>query len=179
MARLKTEFIVVHCTATPEGRYHDVASITAMHLAGGFRTIGYHYLIGLKGEIWTGRGPDNTIGAHVVGYNNSTLGIAYVGGVERDGKTPKDTRTPEQRAALAKIVRRMVTKYPKALVLGHRDLSPDLDHDGVVEPHEWIKACPCFSARAWARETGLPAAPGEPGLKLTVISDRKAFPTGA
>ena len=51
-----------------------------------------------------------------------------------------------------------MAKYPKATVLGHRDLSPDRDGDGIVEPHEWRKACPCFDARAWARSLDLRAA---------------------
>jgi hypothetical protein len=63
MSRIRTDHIVLHYTATPEGQYHDVASITRMHKARDFSTIGYHYLIGLKGEIWPGRTPDNSVGA--------------------------------------------------------------------------------------------------------------------
>jgi N-acetylmuramoyl-L-alanine amidase len=178
MSRTKTDFIVIHCTATPEGRQFTVPEITAMHKARGFSTIGYHYLIGVNGETWPGRSPDNSIGAGVAGHNYNTLHVSYVGGVDARGN-PKDTRTAAQKAAMKKLVAELQAKYPHALVLGHRDLSPDKDHDGVVEPSEWVKACPCFSARTWARENGLKAAPGEPEVKVAVASDDVAYPAEA
>ena len=175
--RKRTDYIVIHTTATPEGKPFTVADITRMHKARGFQTIGYHYLIGLNGEIWPGRVPDNSVGAHVAGYNSTTLGVSYVGGVDKNNK-PKDTRTDGQRAAMLTLIRKLLIKYPKAMILGHRDLSPDKNHDGVVTPNEWIKQCPCFSARTWARENGLPAALGEPGIKVAVTADVRAFPAG-
>ncbi len=175
MPRIRTDYLVVHCTATPEGQPHTVKSITAMHKARGFSTIGYHYLIGLNGETWQGRTPDTSIGAHVKGFNATTLGVAYVGGVDKAGK-PKDTRTDAQKLAMKVLLKQLQIKYPNAKILGHRDLSPDLDHDGVVEPHEWVKACPCFSARRWASENGLRAAPGEPSVKLQVVADAMGYP---
>lgn len=153
--RTRTDAIVIHCTATPEGKAHTVASITEMHKARGFSTIGYHYLIGLNGEEWVGRSPDNSVGAHVAGFNATTLGVSYVGGLDKDGK-PKDTRTPAQTATLITLLRHLVLKYPNAVILGHRDLSPDKDGDGQVEPNEWIKVCPCFDAGPWAKSIGLP-----------------------
>lgn len=174
MPRLRTDYITIHCTATIEGKQFTVPDITAMHRARGFATIGYHYLIGLGGETWAGRKPDDSIGAHVAGYNATTLGIAYVGGLDK-ARRPKDTRTPEQADAMLTLVRRLLKKYPRATVLGHRDLSPDLNHDGVVTPDEWIKMCPCFSARTWARENGLPAAPGDPGVIVRVASEPLPF----
>jgi N-acetylmuramoyl-L-alanine amidase len=154
MLRKRTDALVCHCTATPEGKYHDVASITAMHKARGFSTIGYHYLIGLNGEIWEGRAPDNSVGAHVAGFNATTLGVSYVGGLDQSGK-PEDTRTPAQVTAMVDLLGRLSVKYPKAVILGHRDLSPDKDGDGLVEPNEWIKVCPCFDAGPWAKTIGL------------------------
>jgi N-acetyl-anhydromuramyl-L-alanine amidase AmpD len=73
--------------------------------------------------------------------------VVYVGGLDKDGK-PKDTRTPEQKLALGKVVKELRQRYPKAEILGHRDLSPDKDHDGVVEPSEWMKACPSFDVKS-------------------------------
>src|SRR4051794_21392763 len=118
MPRIRTDYIVLHCTATPEGQHHDVASITRMHKARGFVTIGYHYLIGLEGAIWPGRAPDNAIGAHVKGYNSMTLGVAYVGGLARGTLKPKDTRTAAQIAAMLKLCRGLLVEYPKARILG-------------------------------------------------------------
>lgn len=155
MPRKSTDAIVIHCTATPEGKPENVASITAMHKARGFTTIGYHYLIGLNGEEWVGRAPENSVGAHVSGFNESTIGVSYVGGVTAANKA-KDTRTEAQKKTMADLIGRLSAKYPKAVVLGHRDLSPDTDGDGVVEPQEWLKQCPCFDAGQWAKKVGLP-----------------------
>jgi N-acetylmuramoyl-L-alanine amidase len=153
--RTRTDALIIHTTATPFGRHETVASITALHKARGFSTIGYHFLIGLNGEAWVGRAPDNSVGAHVKGFNETTLGVSYVGGLDKDGK-PKDTRTPEQTQAMAELLFDLVDRYPGAVILGHRDLSPDLDGDGEIEPREYIKMCPCFSAGPWAKSIGLP-----------------------
>jgi N-acetylmuramoyl-L-alanine amidase len=134
--------LVIHCTATPEGKEFTRKQINDMHVARGFSGIGYHKIIHLDGKIEQGR-PQNAIGAHVAGHNIGTLGYSYIGGVDKNGKA-KDTRTPEQKAALERLVKEAVKDHGIRAVLGHRDLSPDLDHDGIVEKHEWIKMCPCF-----------------------------------
>lgn len=139
--------IVLHCTATREGQPIDAATIRKWHLAQGWKDIGYHFVIGLDGRIERGR-PEDQIGSHVAGFNTGSIGVVYVGGLDAQGK-PKDTRTPAQLAAMARLVGALVKAYPQAQVMGHRDLSPDKDGDGVVEPHEWLKSCPCFDARAW------------------------------
>lgn len=146
--------IVLHCTATPEGKEVTVAAIRAGHLARGFKDIGYHYVIGLDGTIHKGR-DESLIGAHVSGHNAHSIGISYVGGVEKDGKTPKDTRTAAQKTAMARLVKELLAKYPGAKVKGHRDYSPDLNGDGTVEPWEWIKACPCFEVKTWLPTVGI------------------------
>ena len=64
----------------------------------------------------------------------------------KGGKDGKDSRTPEQKETLKNLVKEYKKKYPKATVLGHRDLSPDLNKDGKITPNEWVKICPCFSA---------------------------------
>lgn len=121
--------IIIHCTATPEGRTVSVADVTAWHKQRGFSTIGYHYLIGLKGEVWVGR-PEYQIGAHCEGHNATSIGVCYVGGLATDGKTAKDTRTAAQRASLDTLIKQLKTKYPKATVHGHNEFS--------------AKACPSF-----------------------------------
>lgn len=137
--------IVVHCSATPEGRDVTAADINKMHIARGFKKIGYHYVVRLDGTVEKGRN-ENEIGAHVKGYNANSIGVCYVGGVASDSKTPKDTRTPAQKSALKKLLHTLKQRYPNARIVGHRDLSHDLNHDGKIEPSEWVKACPCFNA---------------------------------
>lgn len=141
----KINYLVLHCSATPEGRSVGVAEIDRWHRARGFRKIGYHYLVGLDGTIRKGRDIAEP-GAHVAGHNADSIGICYVGGLDAADR-PKDTRTREQKAALFFLLQQMREQYPAALILGHRDFSPDVDGDGIAEPSEWIKACPCFDAR--------------------------------
>ena len=141
----KINLIVVHCTATPEGRDVTVADIDRMHRARGWKKIGYHYVVYRDGSVHEGR-PVNEVGAHAYGRNANSIGVVYVGGVAKDGKTAKDTRTPAQRRALTDLLRKLKKQYPGARICGHRDLSPDLNHDGKIEPSEWVKACPCFNA---------------------------------
>ena len=88
----KINLIVVHCTATPEGRDVTVADIDRMHRARGWKKIGYHYVVYRDGSVHEGR-PVNEVGAHVYGHNANSIGVVYVGGVAKDGKTAKDTRT--------------------------------------------------------------------------------------
>ena len=117
-----------------------------MHKQRGFAKIGYHYVVQLDGTVEVGR-KESEVGAHAQGHNSDSIGICYIGGVAADGKTPKDTRTESQRVALRQTIGRLRSRYPGAIVLGHRDLSPDKDGDGKVEPHEWMKACPSFDVR--------------------------------
>ena len=124
--------IIVHCTATPEGRIVTVADVDKWHKERGWSGIGYHYLIGLKGEIWKGR-PEWKIGAHTVGENANSIGIAYAGGMTKDMKKAKDTRTPEQKAALLKLINDLKSRYHGAKVYGHRDFAK--------------KECPSFDAK--------------------------------
>ncbi len=144
--------IVIHCTATPEGKEYTVASIRAMHLRRGFSDIGYHYVIHLDGTVEQGRpltrqgAHSNTPGLSGRAYNTHSIGVCYVGGLDKNLK-PKDTRTPQQKQALRNLVAELCSKYTILEVLGHRDTSPDLDCDGQIEPHEYAKACPCFEVR--------------------------------
>lgn len=136
--------IIVHCTATPENRDVTVADVRRWHKERGFKDIGYHYLIKLDGTVCAGR-PESQTGAHCKGHNAYSIGVAYAGGLDKAGKA-KDTRTPMQKMALRSLLKTLLNKYPGARILGHRDTSPDLDKDGIVEPDEWVKDCPCFDA---------------------------------
>ena len=164
MPRKSTSAIVIHCTATLAHQDFRRDEIEAMHKRRGFKQIGYHYLVTLAGKIEIGRSPDDTIGAHVQEFNDRTVGIAYVGGLRSSDAKPMDTRTDAQTEALGKLCRTLLKKYPKAVILGHRDLSPDLDRDGIVEKHEWMKICPCFNAGPWAKSLGLPGGYYSKGL---------------
>lgn len=126
--------IIIHCTATPEGRVTTVADVTAWHKQRGFTTIGYHYLIGLNGEVWKGR-DESMIGAHCEGHNAISIGISYVGGLAKDGKTAKDTRTTAQNASLIKLIKELKVKYSNATIHGHNEFSD--------------KACPSFNVKQW------------------------------
>jgi len=148
--------IVIHCSATVEGKDYTVEDIDRWHKARGFNCqgihIGYHYVIYLDGSIHQGR-PEWMVGAHVKNHNQHSIGICYIGGLapsnspNGEGKyVPKDTRTPQQKSALLKLLTELKQRYPKAIILGHRDLSPDLNHDGKITQNEWIKSCPSFDA---------------------------------
>src|SRR5690606_31617850 len=98
----------------------------------------------LDGSISWGR-PISKVGAHVAGHNTGSIGYSYVGGLDRNGK-PKDTRTAAQKATMRRLTQEAIAKYGVSRVLGHRDLSPDLNGNGIIEPREWTKSCPCFDA---------------------------------
>lgn len=155
--RKRTDYIVIHVTATPPGWDKGRAGIDALHKARGWSGIGYNEIINPNGKAEVGRGYD-AVGAHVAGFNSIAFGIALVGGVDKANKPDVKTITAAQWATLEKRLRELVKKYPKAVICGHRDLSPDLDKDGIIESGEHIKACPCFDAIPWARNIGLPAA---------------------
>jgi N-acetylmuramoyl-L-alanine amidase len=145
----KIDYIVIHATASREGKEQTVEQIRDMHVnQRKFRDIGYHWVVYLDGSIHKGRGEEE-IGAHVTGFNKHSIGIAYVGGCDVNGK-PKDTRTEAQKIAIRAKVAELKNKYPNAQVKGHRDFSPDLNKNGKIERHEWIKACP-----SWDVETEL------------------------
>lgn len=125
--------VIIHCTATPEGRDVSVETIRGWHKAQGWKDIGYHYVVKLDGSLEPGR-PEAQIGSHVAGHNTGTLGVVYVGGVAADGKTPKDTRTPAQKAMLMETVKALIAKYPTIRkVTGHNEYA--------------AKACPSFNVQ--------------------------------
>ena len=141
----KINKVIIHCSATPEGRDYTVADIDRWHRERGFDGIGYHYVVYRDGSIHEGRDVAK-MGAHCKGQNANSIGICYIGGLDAGGKA-KDTRTEAQKRALRVLVAKLVKEYPIKEILGHRDTSPDTDGDGIVEPHEWTKMCPCFDAK--------------------------------
>lgn len=141
----KIHTLIWHCTAAREGQEQTLAAIRNFHVrVNKWRDVGYHALVHLDGSVSRGR-PESQTGAHVAGFNTGTLGYAYVGGLDRNGK-PKDTRTPAQKATMRRLTQQAIALYGITRVGGHRDFSPDLNGDGIIQPHEWTKACPCFDA---------------------------------
>ena len=129
--------ILIHCSATPEGKDFTVADIDRWHRAKGWNGIGYNYVVYRDGSYHLGRSL-SVPGAHCPeeGMNRRSIGICNNGGGAADGKTPKDTRTPAQKRTLVTLIRTLKGRYPSITrVLGHRDIK------GVH------KACPCFDAR--------------------------------
>lgn len=145
--RRLTKYIVVHCSATRPSSDIGADEIDQWHRARGWNGIGYHAVIRRSGLIEFGRHFD-AAGAHVAGHNFQSVGVCLVGGVGADGRAV-DNFTAEQRDSLRLVLRMLERAYPGAEVLGHRDLSPDLDGDGLIERHEWAKDCPSFDVREW------------------------------
>tara|TARA_R110001592_G_scaffold114587_1_gene314540 strand:+ start:1081 stop:1503 length:423 start_codon:yes stop_codon:yes gene_type:complete len=123
--------IILHCTATPEGRDVSVDEIKQWHLDRGWSDIGYHYVIDINGNLQEGR-PLTRAGAHVRGYNKGSIGIAYVGGVDANLK-PKDTRTEDQKGRLKAVILDLMDEYPEATLHGHNEFAN--------------KACPSFDVQ--------------------------------
>ena len=124
--------LIIHCSATAEGKDFTAADIDRWHRAQGWSCIGYHFVIRLDGTVEPGRSIDKA-GAHCSGHNANSLGICYIGGLAPDGKTPKDTRTPAQRLSLRNLITTLRHIYPGIALHGHRDYAN--------------KACPCFDVR--------------------------------
>lgn len=129
----KIDEIIIHCSATPEGRDVSAADIDKWHRQQGFNCIGYHFVVRLDGRIEFGRPLEKT-GAHVKGHNAHSIGIVYIGGIDSNGQYA-DTRTPEQHESLAILLKFLVRAFPNIKAIhGHRDYA--------------AKACPCFDARS-------------------------------
>lgn len=137
--------IVIHCSATEQDHDHRSADIRKWHKARGFKDIGYHYIIRIDGTVEKGRDITEP-GAHAKGYNLNSIGVCYVGGL-KNGK-PYDTRTKEQIKSMNNIVTNLKACFDISEIVGHRDLSVDLNGDGVISKDEWMKACPCFNVKS-------------------------------
>ena len=115
--------IIVHCSANRAGSTLRMADIDRYHRSLGWKGCGYHYVIPTDGTIERGR-PEAQIGAHCKNHNRHSIGVAYIGGLAGDGKTPCDTRTEAQKSALKRLLGELHKRYPKALIVGHCDLDP-------------------------------------------------------
>lgn len=134
------EKIIIHCSATPEGVDIKASTIAQWHKKRGFRTIGYHYVITLDGTIENGR-PLEKAGAHCEGVNDCSIGICYIGGLDKDGH-PKNTMTPEQNDALISLLTILKNQFPDIKIYGHNELNLN-------------KSCPCFDVQQFLRNNGL------------------------
>jgi len=159
--RKKTTEIIIHCSATREGKNVTVNQIHNMHLNRGFSGIGYNYYIDLNGDIWEGR-PEDCVGSHTTNHNSISIGICYCGGLDSNGKA-KDTRTPLQLAAMIWLCRMLHKKYPNATFHGHKEFAN--------------KACPCFDVKQWVKtfsldmpDNGIPA----PGFTSSISNGVKS-----
>lgn len=134
----KIKEIIVHCTATREGKAFTVADVDRWHRERGWKGCGYHYLITLDGKVEQGR-PEQIAGAHCTGRNIESLGVCYVGGCDLVGKA-KDTRTEAQKKALVTLIRQLMHTHGITLenVRCHNEFS--------------TKACPSFSISKLRKE---------------------------
>jgi len=141
------DLAVWHCSADREGSYDgkDLDYYDRLHRNRGFRKVGYHILIFEDGTWEKGRAIWE-VGAHAKGYNRNSIGIMYQGGLDREGNA-KDTRTPAQRKTCKDIKQMLDYVYPGIEHVGHRDLSVDLNGDGVISRNEWMKECPCVDVK--------------------------------
>lgn len=149
----KLERLVLHCTATPEGRAVSSAEIRRWHTSpvsaggNGWKQVGYTDMIHLDGKVE--RLVDNNEDANVdpweitngaAGYNSTSRHVVYVGGTDKGGKN-KDTRTPQQLKAMEDYVRDFHRRFPAVKIVGHNGLAN--------------KGCPCFDVPAWLRSIGI------------------------
>ena len=148
------QYLVIHCTATPEGREVSAAEIRRWHTAPvsqggrGWKQVGYTDMVHLDGRVE--RLVNNNEDAQVdpwevtngaADYNNVSRHIVYVGGCDKAGK-PKDTRTEAQREALKRYVEDFHARFPQVKIVGHHELNPG-------------KACPSFDVPTWLRSIGI------------------------
>lgn len=152
MAVLK--YLVLHCTATPEGREVTGDDIRRMHLGSvskggrGWKQVGYTDIIHLDGTVE--RLVDNNEDANVdpweitngaKGYNSVSRHVVYAGGMTKDMSRPKDTRTPAQLKAMEVYVRDFQRRFPGVRIIGHNEVA--------------AKACPSFDVQKWLKSIGI------------------------
>lgn len=132
---------IIHCSATRCGQPYSFEDCRRDHIDGRhFRDIGYHYYITRDGRVHPGR-PLSLEGAHCFGHNRHSIGICYEGGLDAQGRVA-DTRTPAQKDSLRRLVAELEERFPRALVLGHRDLDPGKGCPGYNVMHEMCRDAP-------------------------------------
>lgn len=150
----KLQYLVLHCTATPEGREVTGADIRRWHTSPvatggrGWKQPGYTDIIHLDGTVE--RIVDNNEDTNVdpweitngaKGYNAVSRHVVYAGGCARDGTTPKDTRTPAQLKAMEAYVKDFHRRFPDVRIIGHNEVA--------------AKACPSFDVQKWLKSIGI------------------------
>ena len=135
------DYRIVHCSATPPSLDIGAADIRRWHLERGFADIGYHFVIRRDGSLEAGR-PLHVVGAHARPWNQRSVGICLVGGVNASRK-PANNFTKEQFSSLRELIRKLTVKYPGVAIIGHRDVP------GVK------KACPSFDVKFWLKKEGM------------------------
>ena len=123
--------IIIHCSATKDPLDFNVNDLRRWHKAQGWKDVGYHFVITRDGTIEQGRALEE-IGSHTKGHNAHSIGICYIGGLDKNGK-PKDTRTIQQKAALCDLLNKLCKKFPDATIHGHNEFA--------------AKQCPCFDVQ--------------------------------
>jgi hypothetical protein len=137
---------VMHVSATVEQSGYTFEKCRDYHMrVKGWSDIGYHFFIGEDASLHIGR-PLNRNGAHVRGHNTGTIGICVAGGLDKN-RAPKDTMTEQQQLVVEGLLLALKEGNPKMKVKGHRDYSEDLNGNGIIEPFEFMKACPCYDAQ--------------------------------
>lgn len=126
MKASEVEYIIIHCSASPQGRGDDAETIHAWHLANGWSGIGYHCVILEDGTIENGR-PLYWIGSHARGYNTKSIGVCLIG---------EGVYTLQQWHALRTHIFKLLEKFPQAKVVGHNELDDNKD-------------CPMFDVQEW------------------------------
>jgi len=136
MSRKKTDYIVVHCSATLPKKRVTKEFLEKKHRQKGFLTIGYHYVIEVDGQIVDGRSLDE-VGMHLKGYNERTIGICLVGGVSKENPNIfVKNFTKKQMISLSSLLQELRQKFPTATIVGHSDLDD-------------TTTCPGFNAYQW------------------------------
>lgn len=135
----KINEIIIHCSATKEGQKVTVADIERWHIERGFRSIGYHFVIYADGSVHVGRRLEE-VGAHCTGHNSYSIGVCYIGGLDRNGKA-KDTRTDAQKKAMAALLHELCGQFGKVSIVPHNKYAN--------------KECPCFDVDKFVKQIGL------------------------
>ena len=139
----KIKRIFVHCTASSQS--WTLADLRMEFKHKGWKNPGYHYVVDKDGVVHNMLHVSR-VSNGVKGYNSTSINVAYIGGIDSNGKAI-DNRTTKQKIALRAILSELKEKFPNAEIMGHRDISPDTNHNGIVDSWERIKECPCFNAR--------------------------------
>lgn len=140
----KINRIFVHCTASYQLTTTE-ASLRKEFKDKGWKKPGYHYVIKTDGNIIQML-DESEVANGVKKYNSNSIHVAWIGGIDTQHPKGIDNRTPEQKVALFDLLTKLKMKHRNAIIMGHRDISPDLNHNGIIDPWERIKECPCFDA---------------------------------